>query len=177
MTEPNTSEGKVTVATDKSRLRLLRLIGVFLLLQALGLVSLCIYLITGQDWEALELPRGRPFIPPNVGGDKGGAEKIEALLTPYLEAIYSSSLFIPLAILIVLAAISFLLLRQMGWLLAMLMEGLTLMACLTLYFWGKPFFVYPIMLYCIVMVLYLNSYDVRLTYLSKSSQEKKLINN
>lgn len=159
MTQPTISLAKGAAAADRNRLRLLRLIGGFLLLQAVGLVTLCIYLITRLDWEALEAYRG-PWT----------EEKIEALPIPYLEAIYGSALFIPLAILIVLTGISFLLFRkgQTSWLLAMLMQGLTLMASLTLYFWNSPFFVYPIMLYSIVMVLYLNSYDVRLIYLSKS---------
>lgn len=168
MAQLDTSLAKVTPAAgDRSRLRLLRLIGVFLLLQGLALVTLCLYLIMRLDWEALGLSNG-PWT----------VETIEVLPAPYLEAIYSGALFIPLAILIVLTAISFLLFRrsQAGWLLAMLMQGLTLMGSLTLYFWGKPFFVYPIMLYCIVMVLYLNSYDVRLTYLSKSSQKEEINN-
>jgi hypothetical protein len=47
---------------------------------------------------------------------------------------------------------------------------LTLLACLLLYSdWRPvsdwdPVFIYPVMLYCIVMVLYLNSSDVRAAF-------------
>jgi hypothetical protein len=36
--------------------------------------------------------------------------------------------------------------------------------CLWLYSWFQPGYVYPIMAYCILMILYLNSHDVRMVF-------------
>ena len=36
--------------------------------------------------------------------------------------------------------------------------------CLWLYSWFQPWYVYPIMAYCILMILYLNSQDVRVVF-------------
>jgi hypothetical protein len=46
----------------------------------------------------------------------------------------------------------------------MIMQSLILTACLILYIRGGPTFLYIIMLYCIVMVLYLNSFEVRVLF-------------
>jgi hypothetical protein len=37
---------------------------------------------------------------------------------------------------------------------------------LWLYSWFQPGYVYPIMAYCVLMILYLNSHDVRVVFLS-----------
>jgi hypothetical protein len=52
----------------------------------------------------------------------------------------------------------------------MIVQALTLLACLLLYteweaiLYREPVFIYPVMLYCIVMTLYLNSSDVRAAF-------------
>ena len=75
------------------------------------------------------------------------------------------------------AAFGLLLMFRMGWLLAMIVQSLTLLACLLLYAeWeeilsAEPLFIYPVMLYCIVMVLYLNSSDVRAAFHVKRRRE------
>jgi hypothetical protein len=38
---------------------------------------------------------------------------------------------------------------------------------LWLYSWFQPGYVYPIMAYCILVILYLNSHDVRVVFLSR----------
>jgi VanZ family protein len=55
--------------------------------------------------------------------------------------------------------------RRRGWLLAAIAQGLSLAVSLWLYSWFQPTYVYPIMAYCILMILYLNSNEVRLAFL------------
>ncbi|MDP8950396.1 MAG: hypothetical protein M3N00_09200, partial [Actinomycetota bacterium] len=63
-----------------------------------------------------------------------------------------------------LSALSFLLLRRKGWILAALGQGLSLAVCLWLYSQLQPWYVYPVMAYCTLMILYLNSHDVRMMF-------------
>jgi small-conductance mechanosensitive channel len=74
------------------------------------------------------------------------------------------ALFIPSAVLTLLSALSFLFLQRRGWLLAAIAQGLSLAVCLWLYSLLQPGYVYPIMAYCILMILYLNSKDVRMVF-------------
>lgn len=61
----------------------------------------------------------------------------------------------------------------------MIVQALTLLACLLLYAeWEdlvpeEPIFIYPIMLYCIVMVLYLNSSDIRAAFHVRRRREPR----
>lgn len=83
------------------------------------------------------------------------------------------------AVLALLAAFGFLFMFRIGWLLAMIVQSLTLLACLLLYaeweeiLYQEPVFVYPVMLYCIVMVLYLNSSDVRAAFHVRRRKEAR----
>jgi hypothetical protein len=74
------------------------------------------------------------------------------------------ALFIPSAVLTLLSALSFLFLYRRGWLLAAIAQGMSLAVCLWLYSWFQPGYVYPIMAYCVLMILYLNSQDVRVVF-------------
>lgn len=68
----------------------------------------------------------------------------------------------------ILAAIGFFFLRHVGWLAAMMVQGLSLFLSLIIYFrWGL-LVAQMTMLYCIFMVLYLNSILVRTAFRSKS---------
>jgi ABC-type thiamin/hydroxymethylpyrimidine transport system permease subunit len=80
-------------------------------------------------------------------------------------AVYA--LFIPSGILTLMSAFSFLVMRRKGWLLAAMAQGLSLAVSLWLYSWFQPGYVYPIMAYCVLMILYLNSNDVRVVFLSR----------
>ena len=80
-------------------------------------------------------------------------------------AVYA--LFIPSGILTLMSAFSFLFMRRKGWLLAAIAQGLSLAVSLWLYSWFQPGYVYPIMAYCVLMILYLNSYDVRVVFLPR----------
>ena len=125
-----------------------RLIGLFLLFQGGGLLAVSVYLIR---WLNGQIPY-----------------KQGLFMLGEMEALWASRLFVPLAILTFFTAINFMLLRPMGWLLAMLIQSLTLLCTLILYFQWQSDFVYPIMLYCIIMVLYLNSSYVRHCFNSKA---------
>jgi hypothetical protein len=129
-------------ATERRRPRpwTVRAVGLLLLFQAAGYVALSIYLLLPFDWNT----------------DLTSPQQVDALSI--------SIILIPAAILAVLSAIGFLFLFRAGWLLAMVMQGATLLGCVTLHFDTKPQAIFPVMLYCIVMAFYLNSFDVRVAF-------------
>lgn len=65
---------------------------------------------------------------------------------------------LPLGVLALVAAISFLSPRPGAWMVGMLVQGLNLLVALLFYFRYRPdnFFLYAMMVYAIVMVIYLN---------------------
>jgi hypothetical protein len=125
---------------DDLTYRPIRMIGLLLMAQVLGLIGLGAYELVHLDWQRIGLDATPP------------PQAIETL---------AFILFAPSAVLTLLSALSFLLLRRKGWILAALGEGLCLAVCLWLYSQLKPYYVYPIMAYCTLMILYLNSHDVR----------------
>jgi hypothetical protein len=130
------------VAPQTTSYRPVRVIGVLLILEVIGLVLLGGYEFLQVDWRDINLRTLRP-------------EAVEL-------AVFA--LFIPSAILTLLSALSFLFLYRRGWLLAAIAQGLSLAVCLWLYSWFQPGYVYPIMAYCVLMILYLNSQDVRMVF-------------
>lgn len=127
---------------DRVSYRPVRLIGMLLVLQAVGLASLAAYHVVLR-----------------AGGPRA---EIVADLRRSFETLAAGGAFVAAAILAAVAAVGFLLMRRRGWLPAALAQTLGLGTCLALYADEQtPDFVYPVMLYCIVMVLYLNSRDVR----------------
>ena len=122
--------------------RPVRAIGLLLILQVIGLAGLGAYEFAQLDWQQI-----RP----------------EALPRRAIE-ILALALFVPPAVMTLLSALSFLFLRRRGWLLAAIAQGLSLGICLWLYSEFQPGYVYPIMAYCILMILYLNSQDVRIVF-------------
>ena len=129
--------------------RPIKMVGLLLMVQVIGLVGLGVYEFVQVDWQ-----RVRPGTPPQA---------LEAL---------AFVLFVPPAVLTLLSALSFLLLRRKGWILAAIGQGLSLAVCLWLYSQLQPWYVYPIMAYCALMVLYLNSHDVRTVFHPKRTQAK-----
>ncbi len=119
--------------------RPIRAVGLLLILQVICLVGLGAYEFVQVDWQRVRLE-----VPPQ--------QVIEVL---------ALVLFAPSAVLTLLSALSFLLLRRKGWILAAIGQGLSLAVCLWLYSQLQPWYVYPIMAYCTLMILYLNSHDVR----------------
>ncbi len=122
----------------------LRVIVLLLIVQAIGFVSISLSKSTQINWQYVL--------------------RSDSLPAQALDAVVISGMFIPLAILALLAAFGVLWVFRIGWLLAMIVQAVILLVCLTLYFQQKPSFVYPIMLSCIILVLYLNSLDVRLAF-------------
>jgi small-conductance mechanosensitive channel len=123
-------------------------IGVLLIFEVIGLVLLGGYEFLQVDWRGINLR------------------------TPQHQAVEVAvfALFVPSAILTLLSALSFLFLHRRGWLLAAIAQGLSLAVCLWLYSLFQPSYVYPIMAYCILMILYLNSQDVRMVFRPGQSQ-------
>jgi hypothetical protein len=122
--------------------RPIRAVGLLLILQVICLVGLGAYEFVQVDWQRVRLK-----VPPQ--------QVIEVL---------ALVLFAPSAVLTLLSALSFLLLRRKGWILAAIGQGLSLAVCLWLYSQLQPWYVYPIMAYCALMILYLNSHDVRTVF-------------
>jgi hypothetical protein len=131
--------------------RPVRVIGLLLILQVIGLVGLGAYEFAQVDWQLV-----RPESPPQQ------AVEVVAL-----------ALFVPPAVMTLLSALGFLFLRRRGWLLAAIAQGLNLGICLWLYSRFQPVYVYPIMAYCILIILYLNSHDVRVVFHPRRDKTKR----
>lgn len=125
--------------------------GLLLVLQAAGLAAIGAYEVWRVDWRRL-------------AEDTAGTAGLPELEQAAEHAIITVLVFGPPAVLAVLAASGFLFMLRAGWLLAMIVQGLCLLACLLLYSAWTPYFVYPVMLYCTLMVLYLNSSTVRAAF-------------
>ena len=129
-----------------------------LVLQAAGLGGIGAYTVYQIDWQQVQ-------------------QQVESdgSLSPELtEAVEHAAITVltlgPPAVLALLAALGFLFLFRVGWLMAMMVQAITLLACLLIYsdwepvYGWLPIFIYPVMLYCIVMSLYLNSSEVRAAF-------------
>jgi hypothetical protein len=134
---------------DKAAYRTVKLIGVLLILEVIGLVLIGAREFSQVYWKGLEL----------------GSRQYEVAEV----AVYA--LFVPSGILTLMSAMSFLFMRRKGWLLAAIAQGLSLAVSLWLYSWFQPGYVYPILAYCVLMILYLNSNDVRLVFLPRRDSE------
>ena len=127
---------------DETGRRPIVVIGLLLLVQAAGLAGVVAYELSRLDWRRLD--------PESLAGQAFGAA--------------TSLLFAPSAVLALLAALGFLFLSRRGWILAALSQGASLAVCLWLYSGPAPLYVYGVMVYCILMVLYLNSHSVRVVF-------------
>jgi hypothetical protein len=131
---------------ESATYRPVRAIGGLLMLQVAGLVALGAYqfyhVLSKIDWRDLG-----PEAPPD----------------PVIEAL-AVFLFAPPAVMMFVAALGFLFMRRRGWILAAISQGLSLVICLWLYTELQPVYVYPIMAYCVFVILYLNSQDVRTVF-------------
>lgn len=131
-----------------------RLLGVMLILQVVAMAGIGVWLFTRVDWDrALVLTRGQ------------GQINARAIEGPWLKALEQSILFavyfLGPTILLLLAGLGFMLLRRRGWMLASIAQALIMLACLFYYGDSRPWFAYPIIAYCILMILFLNSRSVR----------------
>jgi hypothetical protein len=145
-----TSSPRVRRAVEEARRRpwAVTVIGLLLLVQAASLLG-----IGGLDLAAAYLSN-LPAVVSALTKSPSGAVNSAVL----------GAIFVSLSILAVLAAVGFLRLRRTAWTAAMLVQGLALLVALALYFRGKPWYAYILMLYGILMVLYMNTYDVRMAF-------------
>ena len=133
-----------------------RVLGVLLILQVVALVGIGVYLFSSIDWDRL-----LALIDDQVQTLPGPLEnQLE-------QAILFVIFFLPPAVLLLLAGLSFVFLRRRGWLLASVAQGVVLLACLFFYPDPRPGYTYPSIAYCILMVLYLNSQGVRAVFHSR----------
>jgi hypothetical protein len=140
--------------------RPVRVVGALLILQGIGLVGLGVYFFSRIDWDrALVFTNGQ------------GQTRVQPIDGPFLEPLEQAALFaiffLPSAALLLLAGLSFLVVRRRGWLLATTAQSLILLVCLFAYPDPRPGFAYPFIAYSILMVLYLNSRGVRAAFHSK----------
>jgi hypothetical protein len=136
--------------------RPVRVVGALLLLQLVGLASIGVYLFSSIDWDRI------------LALTTEQAQTLPGPLEKQLEqAILFAVFFLPSAVLLLIAGLGFVLLRRRGWLLASVAQSVVLLACLFAFPDPRPGFAYPIIAYCILMVLYLNSRAVRTVFHSK----------
>jgi hypothetical protein len=126
-----------------------RILGV-LLLQVVAMVGFGVWLFSTIDWDRIL----------TLANEQ--AQDLPKPLERQLEqAILYAIYFLPPATLLLLAGLGFVLLRRRGWMLASVAQAIIMLVCLFFYTDPRPWFVYPIIAYCILMILYLNSQGVR----------------
>ena len=127
-----------------------RILGVLLILQVVAMVGFGVWLFSNIDWDRILA----------LANEQG--QNLPKPLEKQLEqAILFGISFLAPAVLLLLAGLGFVLLRRRGWMLASVAQAIIMMACLFFYTDPRPWFVYPIIAYCILMILYLNSQGVR----------------
>ncbi len=88
-----------------------------------------------------------------------------------LDTLLLGGLLLPMAVFDLFAAMGLWLGQRGAWLRAMIAQGILLIFCLSSYVANRDEqFIYLLMLTCIVLVLYLNTYDVRLSFNSRESK-------
>jgi hypothetical protein len=80
-----------------------------------------------------------------------------------------TTIFGGLAVLAVVAAIGFWRLWPIGWSLAILVQGLSLVVALVLYFTSRPFYTQLLMLFIVVLVVYLRHSDIQTTFQTRAA--------
>ncbi len=142
--------------------RQVRVVGALLILQGIGLVGLGVYFFSRIDWD-----RALVFT------NEQGQTHVQTIDGPWLELLEQAALFaiffLPSTVLLLLAGLSFLVVRRRGWLLATTAQSLILLVCLFAYPDPRPGFAYLLIAYCILMVLFLNSRSVRAAFHSKEN--------
>ena len=131
-----------------------RLLGVLLILQVAVMVGIAVWLFYTVDWSMVVNLSNQPGQVKLDTDDKDTAKKLTRAI---VYAVY----FLAPSILLFLAGLGFVLLRRRGWMLASVAQALTMLACLFFYGASRPWFAYPIIAYCILMILLLNSRSVR----------------
>lgn len=85
-----------------------------------------------------------------------------------MDTLLLGGLLLPMAVFNVFTSMGLWLGQRSAWLRAMTAQGILLIFCLSSYVANRgERFIYLLMLTCIIMVLYLNTYDVRLAFTSR----------
>ncbi|MEZ4677820.1 MAG: hypothetical protein R2932_26750 [Caldilineaceae bacterium] len=135
-----------------------RIIGILLFVQACLISGVTAYFTRQIDWER---------------------ELNDIMLSiPALDIVMWGATLVPVILLLFITALAFLLYRRFAWLFAMTLQGLILLRCLILYFGTESHlresrWVHLIMLYSVIMVLYLNTTDIRLAFTTENGHEPK----
>jgi hypothetical protein len=91
-----------------------------------------------------------------------------------LDTVLLGGLLLPMAVFEFFTAAGMWLGQRTAWLRAMMAQGILLIFCLSSYVANRgENFIYLLMLTCIVIVLYLNTYDVRLTFNSRETKHQR----
>jgi MFS family permease len=127
-----------------------RILGVLLILQVVAMVGFGVWLFSTIDWDRIL----------TLANEQ--AQNVPKPLERQLEqAILYAIYFLPPGILLLLAGLGFVLFRRRGWILASVAQAIIMLVCLFFYTDPRPWFAYPIIAYCILMILALNSQGVR----------------
>lgn len=137
-------DGSRKDAIDQRRLWPVRVIGLFLLLQGLLFLAIAIRTGLGMDWQ-------RELIQ-------------DALAAQVVHALSTTGFLVLLAALAFLAALGFAFIRPGGWLLAMIVQGLTLLSGLILHFRDGTTYAYALLASGVLLVFYINSFRVRAVF-------------
>jgi len=135
-----------------------RVIGLLLFLQACLLIGISVYFAQQINWD-------REW------------EDIMISITS-VDILMWVATIAPVVFLLVLTSIGFLLYRRFAWLFAMTLQGLILLRCLFIYFATNSHlqrspWIHLVMLYSIILVLYLNTTDIRLAFTAQPIDESK----
>jgi hypothetical protein len=88
-----------------------------------------------------------------------------------LDALLLGGLLLPMAVFDLFTAVGLWVGQRSAWLRAMMSQGILLIFCLSSYVANRgERFIFLLMLTCIVLVLYLNTYDVRLSFNSRETK-------
>ena len=131
-----------------------RLLGLLLLLQVVAMVGVGVWLYTIIDWSVITNLSDKSNEIQLKTADKATAKQLE-------RAVLFTVYFLGPVVLLLLAGLGFVLLRRRGWMLASIGQALIMLACLFYYGASRPWYAYPIIVYCILMILLLNSRGVR----------------
>jgi hypothetical protein len=131
-----------------------RLLGMLLILQVIAMVALGAWLFSTIDWSAIVNLSNEPGQVRLHTDDKETLKHFE-------RAVVFAVYFLGPIVLLLLSGLGFVFFRRRGWMLASVGQALIMLACLFYYGVSRPWFAYPIIAYCIVMILLLNSRSVR----------------
>jgi len=147
----------------------IRFIAVLLLVQSLGLVVLNVQSVAVAAREGLEITSWGDVI---ARYNQGGVRDLSPAEARVIAALTTASLLIPPVLVGLLAAVGFFFRWRWGWVLAMLTQIVILALSLMVYaeWHGSPV-VYVTMAGSVLMVLYLNVYDVRTAFFARRARE------